>query len=66
MQQIGNVQQYYVICYVKMDHLGFFINVEFFSPAWMDSAFCVEYNGKVSSEKDDHRLRYDQFWILGS
>ena len=34
---------------MKRDHLGFFINVELL--AWMDSPFCVEYNGKIFKRK---------------
>ena len=34
----------YIIMYMKRDHLGFFINIEFL--AWLDSPFYVECNGK--------------------
>ena len=48
-----------VTCYMKRDHLGFFINIEFLT--WVDSTFYVEYNGV----NDDLKLYYDNFDVLG-
>ena len=40
----------YVTCYMKRDHLGFFINVELL--VWMDSPDCVEYDGESFKRKE--------------
>ena len=39
----------YVTCYMKRDHFGFFINIEFL--AWVYSPFYVEYNGESFKTK---------------
>ena len=40
---------YIETCSDKKDHLGFFINIECL--VWMDSPFCVEYNGESFKRK---------------
>ena len=41
----ARLYNYYVACYMKRDHLGFSAMLSFFL-VWMNSSFCVEYNGK--------------------
>ena len=46
--------KYIVTYYMERDQLGLFINIDFL--AWVDSAFYVEYNGKISRVNIDHKL----------
>ena len=43
--------------------LGIFIKIEFL--AWVDSSFCVEYNGTSFKENLDHKRSYGYFYALG-